>query len=85
MRGSDFIFYCVHLLYNKCHKIILNCDLSYRDSPDSIKNNRAKINLFNKRDNKCFQYAVTVTLNNEEIGKHRERITKIKPFINKCN
>ena len=36
-----------------------------------------------KKDNKCFQYAVTVAFNHEEIGKNPERITKIKPFINK--
>ena len=36
-----------------------------------------------KNNNKCFQYAVTVALNNEEIRKNPERITKIKPFINK--
>ena len=31
--------------------------------------------------NKWFQFAVTVALNHEEIAKHAERITKIKPFI----
>ena len=39
----------------------------------------------NKKDNKCFQYAVTVTLNYEEIKKDLQRITNIKPFINKYN
>ena len=34
---------------------------------------------------KCFQYAVTVVLNHEEIEKDTQRITKIKPFINKYN
>ena len=34
---------------------------------------------------KCFQYAATVGLNNENIGKNPERITKNKPFIDKCN
>ena len=34
-----------------------------------------------KKD-KCFQYAVTVALNHEEIGKKAERIAEIKPFIN---
>ena len=29
------------------------------------------------------QYAITVTLNHKEIGKHPQRITKIEPFINK--
>ena len=29
------------------------------------------------------QYTVTVTLNHEQIGKHPDRITKMKPIINK--
>ena len=41
------------------------------------------INPINKKDNKCCQYAVTVALNYEEIGKHYARITQIKPFMNK--
>ena len=43
------------------------------------------INLFNKKDNKCFQYAVTVTLNHEGIKKDSQRIAKFKPFINEYN
>ena len=39
----------------------------------------------NKKDNKCFQNAVTVALNYKEIGKRAEKITKIKRFINKSN
>ena len=26
MKGSGFIFDCVHLLYNECYKIIFKCD-----------------------------------------------------------
>ena len=37
MRGSDFIFGCVHLLYYKCLQINLNWGGSYIDSPDWIK------------------------------------------------
>ena len=55
MRGSDFIFDCVHVLYYKCHKINRNCGGSYIDSPDWIKNKKAAITLINKKDNKCFQ------------------------------
>ena len=51
------------------------------DSPDWIKNKNAIINPINKK-NKCFRYAVTVVLN-FEIKKDQQRITKIKPFINK--
>ena len=36
-------------------------------------------------DDKCFQYAVTVSLNCEEIKWNPERISNIKPFINKYN
>ena len=85
MRGCDFIFEYVQLLYYKCHKINVNRVGSYIDSPDWIKSKKATINPTNKKDNKCFQYAVTVALNYEKIGKHTERITKIKPFINKYN
>ena len=85
MKGSDFVFDYVHLLYYKCHKINLNRGGSYIDSPDWIRSKKATINPINKKDNKCFQYDVTVVLNHEEIGKHSERIIKIKSFINKYN
>ena len=59
MRGSDFIFDCIHLLYYKCHKINQNHGRSYKDSPVWIKNKKATINSI-KKSNKCYQYAVTV-------------------------
>ena len=43
------------------------------------------MNPVNKKDNKYVQYVVTVALNYQEIKKDRQRITKIKPFINKYN
>ena len=63
----------------------LNIGGSYTDSPDCIKIKKATINRINKRDNKCFQYAVTVVLNHEEIKKDPQRIRTLKPFINKYN
>ena len=36
-------------------------------------------------DDECFQYAVTVALNYGEIESHPERVSNIKPFINKYN
>ena len=83
MRGNGFIFDCVHLLYHKCHKINLNHGRSYIDSHDWIKSKKATINPINKNDNKCFQYAITVPLNHDQIGKHSERIIKFNFFINK--
>ena len=85
MRGSGFVFGYVHLLYYKCHKINPNCGGLCIDFPDWIKNKKATINPVNKKYNKCFQYVVTVVLNCEEIKKDPQRITKIKPFINKYN
>ena len=36
-------------------------------------------------DDKCFQYALTVALNYEQIKSHPERISKIKLFIDQGN
>ena len=83
MKGSEFVLDYVHLLYYKCYKINLNCGGSYMDSPDWIKNKKTRINPINKKDHKCFQYAVTVVLNYEEIKKDWQGIAKVKPFINK--
>ena len=63
MKGSDFVFDYVQLLYYKCHKINPICGGSYIGSPDQIKNKKAAINPINKKGNKCFQYSVTVALN----------------------
>ena len=45
------------------------------------KQKKATINSKNN-DDKCFQYAVTATLNHEQIKKNPHRISKIKLFIN---
>ena len=79
VEGSEFVFDYILLLH--CYKINCNRGRSYTDSPAWIK--KQKSNSINKKDNKCFQYAVTVVLNYEEIKKDPQRITKIKPFISK--
>ena len=87
MKGSEYVFNYVCLLYYKSHKINPNCGGSYTDSPDWIKNKKSTINPVNKKD-KCFQYPVTVALNHGEINnkkKKTQRKVKIKPFINKYN
>ena len=56
----------------------------YIDSPQWLKNKKSTINPKNN-DDKCFQYAVTLPLNLNSIDNHPERISKIKPFINKYN
>ena len=79
MEGSKSVFDGVDLLYCKCHKISLSSGGSYIDSSE-----RLTINPKNN-DDKCFPYAVTVALNNEQIKKNPKRISDIKPFIDQYN
>ena len=44
------------------------------DSPDWIKNKKATINPINKKDNRCFQYAITIALNYEEIKNDPQKL-----------
>ena len=62
MKGSEFIFDSVQLMYYKCHKVSFRRDGSYIDSPDQIKTKKPTINPKNK-DDKYFQYAATAALN----------------------
>ena len=71
MKGSEFVFDNVDSLYYKLHKVSLNRGGSYTDSPKWLKNKKATINPKNNND-KCFQYALTVALNHEQI-KQLER------------
>ena len=80
MKGSEFEFDGVNLLYYDFNKISLNRGRSYIDSPKWLKDKKSTINPKNN-DNKCFQYAVTLALNLDEIKKNPQRIFKIKPFI----
>ena len=47
------------------------------------KDQKSNNKFINKKDNINFQYVLTVVLNHEQTGKKAERITKVKPFINK--
>ena len=71
-------------MYYKCHGVNFIHGGSYIDSPDWLKKKKATINPKNT-DDKCFQYAATVALNYEEIEPHPQRVSNIKPFINKYN
>ena len=83
MRGSEFAFDNVDSLDYKLHKISLNRGGSYINSAKYLKNKKATINP--KNNDKCFQYAITVALNHEQIKIDPQRITKIKPFIDQYN
>ena len=57
VKGSEFVFDSIDLLYYNLHKISLNRGGSYIDSPEWLKNKKAIINLENN-DDKCLQYAI---------------------------
>ena len=83
----DEIFYSIRLRYQllfyKCHKVNFRRGCLYIYSPDRIKKKKLTIN--SKIDGTCLQYAAAVALNYEEIKWTPERISNIKPFINKYN
>ena len=83
MGGSEFVYDSVDVLYYNLNKVSLSRGGSYIDSPKWLKNKKGTTNPQNKKDDRCFQYAVTVALNYEQIKDHPERISKIKPFIDK--
>ena len=80
MRRSEFVYDSVDVLHYNLNKVSLSRGGSYIDSPKWLKNKRAAINPKNK-DDKCFQYALTVVLNYDKIKKDPQKISKIKPFI----
>ena len=82
MKGSSFVFERINLLEYHLHKISLNRGSSYISSPEWIKNKGVTINPKNIKDKNCFQYAITATLNYQNIDQIPERISKLKPFIN---
>ena len=84
MRGSDFEFDGVNLLYYNFNKIDLNRGGTYIGSPKWLKDKKSAINPKNN-DDKCFQYAVTLALNHDKIVRNLQRISKIKPFIDQYN
>ena len=84
IKGSEFVFDYVHLLYYKCHKINPNRGGSYIDSPDWIKN-KISVRLKSKR-----QRINTVTFYLRDISmslvgvlfKHIDQIQE--PLTYKC-
>ena len=83
-KGSDFIFNGVNYLFYDFNRITISKGGSYIESPKWLKDKKCTINQKNI-DNKCFQYATTLALNFNNIDKHPQRISKIKPFIDNYN
>ena len=84
MGTSEFVYDSVDILHYKPHRISLNRSGSYRYSPEWLKYKKATINP-KTNDDDCFQYAITVALNHEQINNNPEILSKIKPFIGKYN
>ena len=70
MRGSEFVFDSVDLLYYKLYKISLNRGRSYIDSLKWLKNKKVTIN-----------HALTAPLNYQNIQNNPERISKISLLL----
>ena len=69
MKKSNYTFDSVGALYYKLH------------TPEWLKNKKAIINPKNKKDDKYFQYAITVALNYQKVNNNQQEICNIKPFI----
>ena len=80
MRGSEFVPGSIDLLYFHLQKIGLKRGGSYIDSPEWLKNKKATINPENNDDN-CFQYALTVALNHQNIGKTLKEYQKLNLLL----
>ena len=76
MKSSELVLDYVHLLYQRCHKINQYFGGSDIDSPDWTKNKNAAIKLISKKDDKYFQYAVTVALNHEKTKNDPQKNNK---------
>ena len=84
MRGSEFEFDGVNFLSYDFNKTSINRGGSYINSPKWLKDKTSTINPKNN-DDKCFQHATTLALNLDQIKKDPQRVSKIKPFIEKYN
>ena len=62
----------------KCHETSLNHCGFYIDSSELLKKWKKH---YESKKQRCFKYSVTDTINHENIGKHPERISDIRPFI----
>ena len=80
MRGSEIIFDNVDALHYDLNKISLSRGRSYIESPEWLKNEKKTINPKNNED-KCFQYALIVALNYEQIKKTLKEYQKLSLLL----
>ena len=81
MKGGEFSFDSVNLLHYNLEKTSLKrTGLSYVDSPEWLKNKKVTMNLKNNNNN-CFQYALTVSLNYQNIKKDPQKYQKLNLLL----
>ena len=81
MKGSGSVFDGVNALYYDLNKISLNRGKTYTESPKWLENKKATINPQNKKDGKCFQYALTAALNYEQIKDHQKEYQRLNLLL----
>ena len=81
MRGSEFSFGGVNVSYYDFNKTSLNRGGSQIESNKRISAKKATINPKNKKDNKCFQYALTVALNHEKSKTTQKEYQKLNLLL----
>ena len=84
MRGSDFEFDGINFFNYNFNKTSIYRGGSYIDSQKWFKDKKSTINPRNN-NLKCFQYAVTLALNFDNINNHPEKLSKLRPFIDQYN
>ena len=82
MRRSDFIPDSIDLLYYHLQKIGLKRGRSNINSLKWLKIKKTTINP-KSNDDKCLQYALTAGLNYQNFKSNSERMSNLKPFINR--
>ena len=79
-NGSNFVFESIDLWSYHLHKIDLRRGRSHIKSPECVLNKRATINRKNK-DNKCFQYSITVALTHETFKTIQKEYQILNPLL----
>ena len=80
-EASDFDFESVELLQYNLYKIKLKRGRSYIESPEWIRNKLATKNPKNEGHNNCFQYAITIALNHQNIETIQKEYQTLDPFL----
>ena len=71
-------------MHYKVHKVGLNRVGPYKDSPKRLKNKKTTMNSI-KNENKCFQYALTIALNYQNIKKIYQKYQILSLSSNSIN